>query len=565
MYTFADNHRLARQLISLLPSLLAAFACSASFGAEDANPTTNPPSRPNIIAILVDDMGLADLGCYGGEIPTPNIDALAAGGVRFSQFYNTGRCCPTRASLLTGLYSHQAGIGHMNDNQGLPSYQGFLNDQCVTLGTVLRDAGYFTAHTGKWHVGSGQSARLPLQRGFDRFYGVPEGGGFYMVPRQGRTVLEGNEVLYSQTQLPPQDWYTTDAWTKFGLQYIDEALKAEKPFFLYLAHNAPHFPLQALPEDIAKFRGTYRAGWDKLRVERLKRQKEIGLVGDESSLPERDATIVAWDSLSDAERDEYDHRMAIYAAVVYRLDRSIGDLVKGLGERKALDNTLLLFMSDNGASDEGGLYGKFGNDVPGTAKSDVFLGRAWAGLSNVPHRYYKKNSHEGGISTPLIAHWPAGIKARGEWRSQVGHVIDIMPTLVEAAGAKYPAEQQGKSIKPMEGSSLLASMTAASAAVEKPIERTLFWEHEGNAAVRQGHLKLVRAGANSKWELYDLRTDRTEQIDLAQKQPELAATLLEKWQTWAKRVAAKPFAGTPQEVPAGKRKLPGKKKAKAKS
>lgn len=240
-------------------------------------------AKPNIIVVLVDDMGFSDIGCYGGEIPTPHIDSLAAGGLRFTQFYNMGRCCPTRASLLTGLYPHQAGIGDMTVDEKAPSYRGYLNNRCVTLGEELREAGYFTAHTGKWHVGEGDVARLPLQRGFDRFFGTPEGGGFYFRPKAGRTVVLGNEVLYTKQQPPPADWYSTDAWTDCGLRFIDEARARKQPFFPYLAYNAPHDPLQAPPGDIARFRGRFKAGWDTLREQRHQRQIDIGLVAGPSS------------------------------------------------------------------------------------------------------------------------------------------------------------------------------------------------------------------------------------------------------------------------------------------
>jgi len=513
--------------------------------------------RPNIVIILVDDMGYSDLGCYGGEIPTPQIDALAENGLRFSQFYNAGRCCPTRASLLTGLYPHQTGIGHMTGDNGVPGYRGFLNDSCVTIAEVLRTAGYFTAHTGKWHVGHGDEARLPLQRGFDRFYGVPEGGGFYFQPKAGRTVRHGNEIVLGPGQPAPEGWYSTDAWTEHGLRFIDEAREAGKPFFLYLAHNAPHFPLQAAPEDIAKFRGRYQTGWDQLREQRHARQKELGVVSPDWPLSPRDATIEAWDALTPEQQDELDLRMAIYAAVMHRLDRAIGTLVDGLKERGALDDTLLFFLSDNGASDEGGLHGKFGDGTPGSAESDVFLGRAWANASDTPFRLYKKNSHEGGIATPLIAHWPSGIAARGEWRTQPGHVIDLMATCVEVAGAIYPKEHNGKAILPVEGRSLLPAFRNG------PLARdALFWEHEGHAAIRVDDLKLVRQGRRGQWELYDLAADRTEQNNLASAQPERVTELSAQWETWARRAQVQPYPGNDNFRQGAKKNSQGKKKAK---
>lgn len=521
--------------------LLAGLCCLGGFaqGAE----------RPNLIVILVDDMGFSDLGCYGSEIPTPHLDALAADGLRFTQFYNTGRCCPTRASLLTGLYPHQAGVGHMTEDKGTPGYRGFLNDTCVTIAEVLRPAGYFTAITGKWHVGHGDEARLPLQRGFDRFYGVPEGGGFYFQAKEGRTVRLGNEIVMSADEPPPAGWYSTDAWTDYGLRFIDEAREAEKPFFLYLAHNAPHFPLQALPEDIAKFRGLYKEGWDAIREQRHARQKDLGIVSSDWALTPRDATIEAWDELDAAQRDELDLRMVLYAAVMHRLDRSIGTLVAGLKERGALDDTLILFMSDNGSSDEGGLHGKNGPGIPGSAESDVFLGRAWANAGDTPFRLYKKNSHEGGIATPLIAHWPAGIAARGQLRHDTAHVIDLMATCVDLADATYPTTFRDKDITPMEGVSLKPLLISSSSL---PVSRPLFWEHEGHAAIRVGDTKLVREGRQGPWELYDLKTDRTELHDLAATHPEQVKKLAAQWEAWAKRCGVLPLP------PDGKGKGKGK-------
>jgi arylsulfatase len=446
---------------------------------------------------MVDDMGFSDIGCYGGEISTPNLDALAAGGVRFTQFYNTGRCCPTRASLLTGLYSHQAGVGAMTGDAGLPGYRGFLNDRCVTIAEVLRPAGYFTAHTGKWHVGHGDDSRLPPQRGFDRFYGVPEGGGFYFKLKEGRTIRLDNEILHSVDKPLPQGWYSTDAWTEYGLRFIDEARSADKPFFLYLAHNAPHFPLQAAPEDIAKFRGQYKAGWDQVRQQRYSRLKELGVVSADWPLPARDATVAAWDALTPQQQDDLDHRMTLHAAVMHRLDRSIGTLVAGLKERGALENTLLLFLSDNGASDEGG------------------------------------------IATPLIAHWPAGISAHGQWCTQPTHIIDLMATCVDLAGAAYPATYNGKPIEPMEGVSLQPLFTSPSESLPGP--RTLYWEHLGHAAVRTGDMKLVRQGRSGPWELYDMAADRTELNNLAPEFPDQAKALAGKWEAWAKRAQVKPY------------------------
>lgn len=504
-------------------------------------------SKPNVIVILVDDMGFSDIGCYGSEIPTPNLDALAAGGLRFTQFYNTGRCCPTRAALITGLYPHQAGVGHMNDDLGEPGYRGFLNDSCVTLGDVARAGGYFSAATGKWHVGCKEPSMLPRARGFDRFYGVPEGGGFYFQVKKGRTVMLNDDVVASVDKPLPDGWYSTDAWTEYGLKFIDEAIAADKPFFLYLAHNAPHFPLQARADDIARFRGKYRDGWDQLSKQRHARQVAMGLINPNWTKASRAEQVAAWNDLTPDERDRFDSIMATYAACVYAMDRSIGRLVAGLKQRGQFANTLIFFMSDNGGNAESGVKGKSIGD-PTTAMSSWFCGRSWAWMENTPFRKFKHYNHEGGIATPLIVHWPNGISARGQWRHQPGHVIDILATLVDVTGAKYPKQRNGIAIQPPEGTSLLPAFE------NHPLQReALYWEHEGNAAVRRGDWKLVRLGGKGKWELYNMRTDRTEQHDLATEEPELAAQLKDAWLAWAKRCHVAP-AGLPRKNKRNKKK-----------
>ena len=503
-------------------------------------------SKPNIVVILVDDMGFSDIGCYGSEIPTPNLDKLAVGGLRFIQFYNTARCCPTRASLLTGLYPHQAGVGHMVEDKGLPGYSGRLNDRCVTIAEVLHGAGYFTAMSGKWHVGQNHGV-VPGQRGFDRSLNAAAGGFYFPDSPRTDLFLNGEHVGRRGDKLPEQ-WYSTDLWTDFGIRFIDEARAAKKPFFLYLAHNAPHFPLQAPPEDIARFRGKYKVGWDKLRQQRHARQIEMGIVDRAWPLSPRPPEVQAWESLTAQEQDRFDHIMAIYAAVVSHMDASVGRLVAALKDRGELDNTLILFLSDNGGNAESGPNGKLNGDPPGSAQSDVFCGQSWATLENTPLRRYKHYNHEGGIATPLIVHWPARINARGELRHQPGHLVDIMATCVDVAGAKYPAEFQGKPIQPMEGKSLVPALD------NQPIQRdALYWEHEGNAAIRVGDWKLVRLGRGGPWELYDLKADRTELHDLAAEKPEVAQQLAAKWEAWAERAQAKPY---PQE--------PAKKADKAK-
>ncbi len=509
--------------------------------------------RPNIVVLLVDDMGFSDLGCYGSEIPTPNLDKLAANGLRFTQFYNTARCCPSRASVLTGLYPHQAGVGHMTEDDGVAGYRGRLNDRCVTIAEVLRDAGYFTAMTGKWHVGQ-EHGVVPWKRGFQRSLNSPAGGFYFPEGKQKRIFLNGKALADNAPELP-KNWYSTDLWTDFGLRFIDEALAAKRPFFLYLAYNAPHFPLQAPADEIVKFRGKYKTGWDKLRESRHARQKEMDVVDPSWRLSPRPDRVRAWDSLSESEKDRFDNIMAIYAACVAHVDTCVGRLVSGLKQRGVLDNTLILFLSDNGGNAESGPNGRLEGDSPGTAGSTVYCGQSWATLENAPFHRYKHYNHEGGIATPLIVHWPEGFAARGEFRQQPGHLVDIMATCVEVAGAKYPLQFQGRSILPMEGRSLVPAFA------NQPIQRqALFWEHEGNAAVRVVDWKLVRLGRNGAWELYDLKTDRTEQHDLAAEQPERVKALASQWDAWAERANVKPY---PPPAPDSAKKAKKKGKAKA--
>ncbi len=499
---------------------------------------------PNVVVILVDDMGYSDLGCFGSEIPTPNLDGLAAGGVRFTSFYNTGRCCPTRASLLTGLYPHQAGVGHMMEDKGVPGYRGRLNDSAATLGEVLKGAGYFTAMSGKWHVGQ-HAGVAPWNRGFDRSLNA-QTGGFYFASHPRANLFLNGEAIDGEDPRLPAKWYSTDLWTDYGLRFIDEALAARKPFYLHLCHNAPHFSLQAPEDDIARFRGKYRAGFDAVRTERFRRQKELGIVGADCQLAPRPEQVQVWESLSDEEKDRFDHLMAVYAAVVYRMDRAVGDLVAGLKKRGVLEDTLIFFLSDNGGNSEAGPAGRtMGN--PSEGKSDWFCGMSWAYVQNTPYRLFKHHNHEGGIATPMIAHWPRGIAARNELRTQPAHLVDIMATCVEVSGAVYPKTIRDQPVPPMEGKSLVGAFS------NKPIEReALYWEHEGNAAVRVGDLKLVRDGQRGKWELYDLGRDRSELQNLAGERPADVSRLSALWEAWAQRTHVFPL---PE---AGKPKKPGK-------
>ncbi len=518
---------------SSLRSAFVSLLTLATFAAGLAAAT--PAKRPNIVVIMADDMGFSDLGCFGSEIPTPHLDALATAGLRFTQFYNTGRCCPTRAALMTGLYPHQAGIGHMTADQGLPGYRGTLSENAVTIAEVLRPAGYFTIMTGKWHLSSKPDS-VPATRGFDRSLNGVAGGVYFPQP-QGTFFLNGTAIPHDSPSLP-RDWYSTDLWTDFALRFIDEARAEKKPFFVYLAHNAPHFPLQAPEADIARFRGKYLAGWDQLAAERHRRQVASGLVDSRWQPAPRPASVKPWASLSPDEQTRFDTLMAVYAACVSRLDTAVGHLVAGLRERGELENTLLLFFADNGGNPEAGPQGRLlGPGAPGSANSTLFCGESWAWMQNTPFRRYKHFNDEGGIASPFIAHWPAGIAARNEFRRQPAHLIDIMATCVDLGRAPYPQARAGKPVLPPEGTSLAPAFAGQPLARRAP----LFGEHEGNAFVRDGDWKAVRVGYRAAWELYDLGRDRTEQHDLAARQPERLRELAAQWDAWARRAQVTPY------------------------
>ncbi len=486
------------------------------------------PLRPNIIVVLVDDMGFSDLGCYGGEIETPNIDALASGGLRFTQFSNSGRCCPTRASLMTGLHPHQVGIGHMTAPPNQPlgfegPYQGYLNNNCTTLAQVLKSAGYHTLMTGKWHLGIESQSEWPLQRGFDHFFGGLSGAFNYFKPTGDRGLTDGNQAFDTE-----EGFYTTDAFTDKACEYISAATaNNDQPFFLYLAYNAPHWPLNAKLQDFKKYRGKYTAGWEALMRSRLAKQKTLGLWTEEIvPAPHVGPT---WDSLSDQQRNDLDAIMAAYAACIDAIDQNVGKLTQHLQQSGQLDNTLILFLSDNGACQEGGTLGEGSEEMvkhPPAGTDGVRQGLAWANASNTPFRLYKHFLHEGGSCTPLIAHWPAGIPSQnnGSFNRQVAYLPDFMATFIELSGAKYPSD-----IPACEGTSLVSLLTG----VDQPVHvDPIYWEHEGNAAVRWGKWKLVRE-YEKPWELYDIEADRTEMNDLAEKMPTQRDKLIALWERWA--------------------------------
>lgn len=533
-----SNHNAIRTSLLVL-CIVATVNCGGARSAWAASPT----SGPNIIVILLDDLGFSDLGCYGSEVPTPHIDALAAGGVRFSQFYNTARCSPTRASLLTGLYPHQAGMGHLEsvihkDSKGTT---GRLRNDCVTIAEVLGSAGYFTIMTGKWHLGQDHGTP-PWSRGFTRSLSAKIGEIYFPDQRQRREDgihLNGEKLSHDDARLG-QTWYGPDLLTSWGLKFVDEALAAKQPFFWYLPHSSVHFPLQVPQDDIARYRGKYLTNWDELRGARHRRQIEMELVDAKWPLTDRPPDVPDWDTLSDEEKDRFDHLMAIYAAMIDRVDRSVGTLVAGLRQRGVLDNTLILLLSDNGGNAESGPRGRLEGDQPGGPQSTVYLGQCWATLANTPFWRYKHFTHEGGIASPLVVHWPERITAerRGQLVHQPGHLIDIMPTAVEVGGARYPTEFNGHAIQPMEGVSLVPALAGA------PLQRSgpIFFEHEGNRAVRAGKWKLVLKH-RGEWELYDMEADRTERRNLVAEQPELAADLIAQWEAWAKRADVGPWPG----------------------
>ena len=518
-----------RQFLSTLGTAAAAVAAPA-------------PKRPNVIVIMADDMGYSDIGCFGSEIETPNIDRLAAGGIRFTQMYNTARCCPTRAALLTGLYSHQAGVGAMTSDTGKPGYRGFLTDNCVTIAEALRPAGYRTYMAGKWHVGE-KRPHWPTDRGFERYYGLISGASNYFHLDPGR-----NFALDGEPAKPEGDgFYMTDAFTDHALRFLG-GRKAADPYFLYLAYTAPHWPLHAPDAEIRKYKDRYRMGWDQLRLERHRRMLKMGIVDERWPLSPRNPRASAWKDAPDQEWEA--HRMAVYAAQIDRMDQNIGRVLRKVKEMGEEENTLVVFLADNGGCAEGipqdfrGIAGKvktpggkvvrYGNVPsvrPGPGDTFASYGLPWANASNTPFREFKAVVHEGGISSPLVARWPARIRGRNAVVHQVGHVIDLMPTCVDAAGASYPKEFKGRAITPAEGMSLVPAMASA-----RPVPRKapLFWEHIGSRAVRDGDWKLV-ARKSDPWELYNLAADRTELKDLAQAEPARARALEEKYKAWAAR------------------------------
>ncbi|MCY2976858.1 MAG: arylsulfatase [Planctomycetota bacterium] len=537
----------------ILSFIFATLASSFAYAAE----------KPNIIVILADDLGYSDLGCYGGEIRTPNIDALATAGVRFSQLYNSARCCPSRASLMTGLYPTQAGIGDFtsdkpNAKRG-PGYLGRLSDQCATIAEVLKPAGYGCYYVGKWHM---HQETGPIKRGFDEFYGYTREHSHDQYDADYNIRLP--EDRKKEIAPPAHDYYATDVFNEYALEFIRQGQSSNQPWFVFLGHSSPHFPVQAPAERADKYDAIYRRGWDVLREERFERMKKLGLAsGPQWKLSPRSIVPVdrddiangfpgqenpAWDSLDKERQLDLARRMAVFAAMVEGVDTGVGKIVDHLRKTNSLDNTLILFLSDNGACYEWGPFGFDGDSRKGTTTMQTgegirniggrgthqSYGSAWANLGNTPFRLYKHFTHEGGISTPFIAHWPKGIGKQENWVNDPAHLMDVMPTLIEITGAKYPSTREGHNVTPIEGTSLMPAMRG-----EKLPTRTIGFDHQEAHGLRQGDWKAVfskRMPHELKWELYNLAEDRCELNDLAEKSPERIKKMVDDWETWARRV-----------------------------
>ena len=524
----------------------------------------NIPVKPNIIVIMVDDLGFSDLGCYGGEIDTPNIDSLAHNGLRFTQMYNGARCCPSRAALLTGLNPHQAGIGQMTADLGHPSYQGYLNDNCVTIAEVMQQNGYATLMSGKWHAGGGYDRRLrqhwtpgdethplPTQRGFDQYFGLLEAADSYWNPK---SLMLQDKLIDVETD----DFHLTDAISSHAVDQITGAVANNKPFFQYIAYTAPHWPLHAWEEDIARYEGKYMQGWDATRAARHEAQRSIGIVDDRQPISPRDEDAPPWEDIPNKRYE--DIRMAVYAAMIHQVDRGIGRIIDQLRQHKQLDNTCIMFLSDNGGCAElfqedsdwpdpsqweteptlDGQTVRVG-DIPelrpGPDTTFQAVELPWANVSNTPFRLFKRWIHEGGVATPFIVHWPDKIKQPAIVDNTPMHITDIAATTYDATGATYPTEFNENAITPLEGESFLPALLGnANWQRQKPIAV----EHEGNRGIRIGDWKLV-AEWNQPWELYNIPTDRTELHNLADSEPARVNAMQTAYTEWSQRASVLPW------------------------
>lgn len=517
---------------SLLGGFLALLAGASQSGIL-------PELKPNIIVILADDMGYSDIGCYGSEISTPNIDRLAREGVRFTQFYNTARCCPSRASLLTGMYHHKTGVGAMTKDMGIPAYQGYLNRECMTIGEMLKEGGYKTFLSGKWHVGDKEES-WPANRGFDRSFSLIVGAADYFDPYNGK--FETTKMVIDNKKFIPlaTNFYMTDAITDHAFDFIKDHDNKDgnAPFFLYLAYTAPHWPLQAPVKDIEQYKDVYKVGWDSIRAQRYRRMKNLGIVDQDVKLSERNETVPAWDSLSSDEKENWARKMAVYAGMIDHMDQGIGKLLNLLETKGMAQNTLVVFLSDNGGCMEEAR--KFGKSIPGSVPggpgSFISYEANWANVSDTPFRYFKHWMHEGGTSTPFIACFPGTIFP-GSIKHAPAHIIDLAPTFLELTGLTYSGVYKGHQMKELDGKSLLPILKGADVSQHK----LLFWEHLGFRAVRMGDWKIVSTYPENKWELYNLKTDRSEENDLSSQYPQKVKELNKYYGQWAKKSEVMPW------------------------
>ncbi len=488
--------------------------------------------RPNVVLILADDMGYSDLGCMGSEIETPNLDELARQGVLMTNFCNVSKSCPSRAALLTGLYSWRAGMGAMtNHGSTIPAYQGYLNENCVTIAEVLKESGYSTYISGKWHVGDAEQY-WPEHRGFEQTFHIPNGGGVYFYPslfpqRQDRLIYRNGKQVS-----PEPGWYSTDGFGQMAAEFIRRPENRQKPFFLYVPFIAPHYPLQAKPGDIEKYRGRYDAGYDAIRTARFKRQQEAGILDPsfEISAPE----YPDWESLSDEKKARESLRMAVYAAQIDCIDQNVGRIVSTLKEEGLYENTVIIFLSDNGA-----VMHHF-DDTPdrpyGGPDCWASVG-IWQNVCNTPFRQGKGREFEGGIKTPLIISWPAGFRRSGYMVKDYAHITDVLPTIIELTGSKYPEEYNGHAIQPLDGRSIIPLLKGRHINRNRP----LFFEHMGWKGMRQGRWKLVRKADADNWELYNLKRDPYETRDISQERKCRTRRMDRKWEKWASEVGVEPW------------------------
>ena len=527
-------------------TLLGASAAAASMSAVGANAQAMPASRPNIVVILADDQGFSDWGCFGSEIPTPNIDALAAGGLSFTNFFVTPRCSPSRAALLTGAWPHQAGMGHLSQLP-IPGSQGIagkLLDRVVTFAELLKDQGYFTAMAGKWHLGI-ENGTGPNVRGFDRSIASPQ-GRVYFPDQQGGAVsnhqmfIDGKQYDIADPAIGNGNWYSSDLFVDYSIKYIREAHQQKKPFVLYLPFVASHNPLMAPAADIARFKGKYMSGWDALREARFERQKKRGVVTPDQRLAPREPNTYNWEKLNTKQRDDFDTMMAIYAAIISHMDQAIGRLMAELKSLGVIDNTLVMMTSDNGANAEVGPDGILEGDQPGGPKSSVAAGMEWATLSNTPFRYFKHFAGEGGIANPLIVNWPKGIapSLKGTGVKAMSHLVDVMATLLEVTGTQYPKSFKGHELVPLQGRSFASTFRGGTL---PPRPTPLYFEHEGHRAIRTEQWKLVQ-NWGQPWALYDVATDRSETDDLVNIKPQLAFEMAAQWNSWASTTFVDPWS-----------------------